>query len=143
KEVCDVLRFKGDEKNISLRSDLSEIKGLTVKGDPMRLRQVLYNLLGNAIKFTENGSVTLKVSDINGTNLPMCRLRFSIRDTGIGIPDEKLKTIFDQFSQADSTITRKYGGTGLGLSISKRIIEMQGGTIEVKSKILEGSEFIF
>jgi len=143
KEVCDVLRFKADEKNISLRTDLNEIKDLTVKGDPMRLRQVLYNLVGNAIKFTEKGNVLLNVSTIKRTNSPICSLKFSIHDTGIGIPDEKLKIIFDQFSQADSTITRKYGGTGLGLSISKRIIEMQGGTIEVKSKLLEGSEFTF
>ncbi|HKR06008.1 MAG TPA: ATP-binding protein, partial [Bacteroidia bacterium] len=146
KEVCEVMKFKADEKNISLRFDCNEIKELTVKGDPMRLKQVLYNLIGNAIKFTEKGKVTVNCTshNIGSPQTPDSRLlTFIISDTGIGIPGEKLKTIFQQFSQADTSITRKYGGTGLGLNISKRIIEMQGGTIEVKSKILEGSEFSF
>jgi signal transduction histidine kinase/CheY-like chemotaxis protein/HPt (histidine-containing phosphotransfer) domain-containing protein len=143
KEVCDVMKFKADEKNISVKVDINEIKNINVNGDPMRLKQILYNLIGNAIKFTEAGNVKVvckKSGRISGTT---AQLTFTITDTGIGIPENKLKSIFAQFSQADSSITRKYGGTGLGLNISKRIIEMQGGTIDVKSKMLEGSAFVF
>jgi signal transduction histidine kinase/CheY-like chemotaxis protein/HPt (histidine-containing phosphotransfer) domain-containing protein len=146
REVCDVMKFKADEKNISLRFDCPEIKELIVKGDPMRLKQVLYNLIGNAIKFTEKGKVTVNCISQNTASPETSNSRlliFIISDTGIGIPGEKLNTIFHQFSQADTSITRKYGGTGLGLNISKRIIELQGGSIAVKSKILEGSEFSF
>ncbi|MEO5571360.1 MAG: ATP-binding protein [Bacteroidia bacterium] len=145
KEVMDVMLFKADEKKISLKYDIEEIKNITVKGDPVRLKQVLYNLIGNAIKFTEKGNVKLEVGSwkLDNSIPKTSNFRFQISDTGIGIPEEKLKTIFAQFSQADSSITRKFGGTGLGLNISKKIIELLGGAIEVKSELLKGSDFIF
>jgi two-component system sensor histidine kinase/response regulator len=113
-----------------------------VIGDPVRLRQVVLNLVGNAIKFTDHGEVVLRVeseqSDADSLNL-----HFSVTDTGIGIPLDKQKVIFEPFSQADSSTTRKYGGTGLGLSISMRLIEMMGGRIWVASNVNEGSTFHF
>jgi CheY-like chemotaxis protein len=143
-EVFNAMNLKAGEKNILLECDVENIKDLFLEGDPLRLKQVLFNLIGNAIKFTENGEVIIKCRIENSiSTLGSPFLIFSISDTGIGIPEEKLKTIFSQFSQADSSISRKFGGSGLGLSISKKIIEMQGGTIEVKSKVLKGSEFIF
>jgi signal transduction histidine kinase len=104
-------------------------------GDPTRLNQIVLNLAGNAIKFTERGSVTLRVRWVNG------ELRIDVIDTGIGIPQDRLHNIFEEFTQAYSDTTRKYGGTGLGLTISKRLTEMQGGTITVKSEQGKGSTF--
>jgi len=113
-----------------------------VMGDPTRLRQVLVNLLGNAIKFTERGEVIMRIDPI-GSEAGMHALRFSVSDTGIGIPADKLQTIFESFTQVDSSTTRKYGGTGLGLSISKRIIELMGSHIDVASKEGHGSTLSF
>jgi len=113
-----------------------------VIGDPVRLRQVVLNLAGNAIKFTDHGEVVLRVDaepdDADGLNL-----HFSVTDTGIGIPREKQKLIFEPFTQADTSTTRRYGGTGLGLSISMRLIEMMGGKIWLESEVGEGSTFHF
>jgi CheY-like chemotaxis protein len=111
-------------------------------GDPNRLRQIIVNLLGNAIKFTENGEVALLVKNDPGTK-ESCSLLFSVRDTGIGIPPEKLGIIFDNFTQVGSSATRMYEGTGLGLSISKRLVELMKGRIWVESKFGEGSTFNF
>ncbi len=109
-----------------------------VSGDPTRLRQIIVNLVGNAIKFTETGHILVQVeADESG------RFRFSVADTGIGIPAEKLGSIFDSFSQADSSTTRKYGGTGLGLSICKRLVELMDGDISVTSTPGIGSNFLF
>ncbi len=111
-------------------------------GDPYRLNQVLVNLVGNAIKFTEKGKVVLGVS-INNIAGNAGVLRFSVKDSGIGIEEDKLKLVFESFSQAGADVARKYGGTGLGLTISKQLVELQNGKIWVTSKAGEGSEFIF
>jgi signal transduction histidine kinase/ligand-binding sensor domain-containing protein/CheY-like chemotaxis protein len=111
-------------------------------GDPLRLRQVLVNLLGNAIKFTEKGFVRAKVRVASEKADNVC-LRFSVQDSGPGIPEDKQSLIFQSFCQADGTISRKHGGTGLGLTISSRLVEMMGGSIEVESKLGEGSTFHF
>jgi len=116
-------------------------------GDPTRLRQVLINFIGNAVKFTESGEVMLEVK-LTGpsavhTKQNTVDLTFSVRDTGIGIPADKIHNIFERFTQADSSTTRKYGGTGLGLTISKSIVDLMGGTISVESKEGRGSVFSF
>ena len=113
-----------------------------LKGDPGRLRQILINLLGNAVKFTDEGEVTVRVG-VNKKDQKSVLLRFEVSDTGIGIPGDYRHAIFDAFSQADGSITRNYGGTGLGLSISKKIVKMMDGEIRVESKEGEGSCFIF
>lgn len=109
-------------------------------GDPVRLNQILVNLLSNAIKFTPSGYIVLKC-EVKPRGKNQWHVLFSVRDTGIGIPKEKLKTIFESFSQADASITRKFGGTGLGLTIVRQLVEMQHGTIRVSSEENEGSEF--
>jgi PAS domain S-box-containing protein len=115
------------------------------RGDPGRIRQVLVNLIGNAVKFTKSGEISLSVELLNPQNEspPVSRFRFSIRDTGIGISDEAQRNLFTAFSQADSSTKRKFGGTGLGLSICKKLVEMMGGEIGLKSKENEGSTFWF
>jgi CheY-like chemotaxis protein len=111
-------------------------------GDPNRLRQILVNLIGNAIKFTEKGEVGLRVENDPQSKLPGA-LKFSVADTGIGIPSEKLNAVFEKFTQADSSVTRKYGGTGLGLAICKQLAELMGGRIWVRSTLGRGSTFQF
>ena len=111
-------------------------------GDPNRLRQILVNLVGNAIKFTENGEVLLDVS-LKDQQENRVELAFSVRDTGIGIPEDKLETIFEAFEQADTSMTRRFGGTGLGLAISARLVELMGGRIVVESQPKNGSTFSF
>lgn len=113
-----------------------------LSGDPYRLNQILVNLVGNAIKFTESGRITVGVQVIEQRGNEWL-MRFSIKDTGIGIPADKIGSIFDSFAQAGSDVSRKYGGTGLGLSISKQLVELQKGSIWVESKFGEGSEFCF
>ena len=113
-----------------------------VNGDATRLRQILLNLIGNAIKFTHEGEVVVKVASNPDISDPY-RLLFSVTDTGIGIPADKIDTIFDSFSQADSSTTRQYGGTGLGLTISKRLVELMGGWIRAESVAGKGSVLSF
>jgi PAS domain S-box-containing protein len=113
-----------------------------LKGDPLRLRQILVNLLGNAVKFTEIGQIILEVAKAPGSGNPR-HLMFTVADTGIGIPPDKLEQIFSSFEQADSSTTRKYGGSGLGLGIAKRLTEMMGGRIMVESELGKGSKFSF
>jgi CheY-like chemotaxis protein/nitrogen-specific signal transduction histidine kinase/HPt (histidine-containing phosphotransfer) domain-containing protein len=113
-----------------------------VMGDPTRLRQVLVNLVGNAIKFTERGEIVMRIDPI-GNEAGLTTLRVSVADTGIGIPADKVQIIFDSFTQVDSSTTRKYGGTGLGLNISKRIVELMGSHIEVTSTEGRGSTLSF
>ena len=118
-----------------------------VIGDPARLRQVLINLTGNAIKFTQRGGVTVEVDagepNTAEPNAQQVELHFQVRDTGIGIPNEKQAVIFDAFTQADSSTTRRYGGTGLGLAISTSLVKLMGGRIWVESAPGKGSTFHF
>ena len=133
---------KGLELVLSIDRDIPD----RLIGDPLRLRQVLINLVGNAIKFTERGAVVVRVDHETMSDEVVsetCRLRFSVRDTGIGIPHAIVQKLFDSFRQADTSTTRKYGGTGLGLSISRQLVEMLGGTLEVESQEAQGSEFFF
>jgi two-component system sensor histidine kinase/response regulator len=136
------LALRADEKGLELLCEVSPELPEVVIGDPGRLRQILINLVGNALKFTSEGEVSLRVqADLiqkSGTTL-----HFIVSDTGVGIDHSKLKTIFDSFSQADTSTTREYGGTGLGLTISKRLIEMMGGRIWVESELGVGSRFHF
>ncbi|WP_017730579.1 PAS domain S-box protein [Nafulsella turpanensis] len=131
-----------EDKDIRLRMLTDDEMPEMLLGDPTRLSQILNNLIGNAIKFTEKGSVTLTV-DVLEKNKQEVVLEFSVRDTGIGIPQEKLEHIFDSFSQASSDTTRKYGGTGLGLAITKKLLELQGSKIRVESELGVGSKFYF
>ncbi len=140
--VCEMFKPKAIEKNIELKINIDESLPAFLSGDQVRLSQVLNNLAGNAIKFTDKGIVKLEVSS-GEINEKYCLVNFKISDTGIGIPQHKLNSIFDSFTQAGDEITRKYGGTGLGLSICKKLIELQGGRISVESKINEGSVFTF
>ncbi len=114
----------------------------TLEGDSVRLTQVLVNLLSNAVKFTLTGGINVLVKSIE-LNDDEVRLRFSVKDTGIGIATEKQQTIFERFQQAEADTTRRYGGTGLGLSIAKQIIDLQNGTITVTSEVGKGTEFVF
>lgn len=134
--------FKAKEKNIVFDVEYDERMPFYVKGDSFRLSQVLNNLISNAIKFTQDGSVKLKV-EMKDTNGAAFVTRFSVVDTGIGIPAEKQQKIFEQFTQADSDTTRLYGGTGLGLSISSRLVELMGSAIKVESEPGIGSTFHF
>ncbi|PIF29663.1 signal transduction histidine kinase [Flavobacterium sp. 9] len=141
KHVYDLLKVKVSanvEFNLFLDADMPEM----VIGDQGRLNQILVNLAGNALKFTEEGEVTVSVKKISETE-DQYSLRFSVKDTGIGINEAKLKSIFERFTQAEESTTRKFGGTGLGLNIVKQLIELQNSEIQVKSKPGFGSEFFF
>ena len=142
-EALDIVSHRAYEKGIELTCFLDPSSSITILGDPTRLRQVLINLLGNAIKFTEKGEVSLTVrcECENGQNLH--NVVFSVKDSGIGIPEDKLATIFESFTQADSSTSRQYGGTGLGLAICKRLVERMGGSIQVSSQVNKGSTFMF
>ncbi len=139
-ETTELLSPVAREKGLELICVIPADGQLLYCGDPGRIRQVLTNLLGNALKFTEKGSVILEAS-VMKVSLEGAGVRLSVRDTGIGIPQDKQAGIFDSFSQAESGTTRKYGGTGLGLTISKQLCEMMGGRIGVQSEPGEGSEF--
>ncbi|WP_198321073.1 PAS domain-containing sensor histidine kinase [Azohydromonas aeria] len=127
-------------KALSLRLEMSGALPAALRGDPLRLRQVLLNLLGNAVKFTATGSVTLRVQALPG-DAERARLRFDVADTGIGIPAGQQARIFEAFTQADSSTTRRFGGTGLGLSIVRRLVDMMGGTLALDSAPGRGSTF--
>ncbi|PIK13808.1 MAG: hypothetical protein CES88_12535 [Halobacteriovorax sp. JY17] len=129
-------------RGIELKVDIEENVPELISGDSLRLKQVLTNLIGNAVKFTEKGSIEVKVILLQKSDLNI-KLQFSIRDTGIGISEEALSRLFLSFEQADVSTSRKYGGTGLGLTISKKLIEAMGGEIRVESVEGKGSEFIF
>ncbi|MFZ5884178.1 MAG: response regulator [Chloroflexota bacterium] len=140
--ALDLVAAKAFEKRLELAYVLQENMPVKFQGDITRLRQVLVNLLGNAVKFTQAGEVTVSaaVENVQGS---LYTLHFQVRDTGIGIPKDKLHRLFEAFSQADTSTTRKFGGTGLGLAISKRLIELMGGTIWVESEEGKGSTFHF
>jgi PAS domain S-box-containing protein len=136
------LAVRANAKNIELLCDIAPDVPEMVKGDPGRLRQVVTNLVGNSLKFTEKGEVSLKVqTDARDGDDRL--VHFVVTDTGIGIPEDKQKLIFDPFSQADTSTTRKYGGTGLGLTITSRLVGMMGGKIWVESQLGSGSRFHF
>ena len=149
-QTTRTLAIRADQKNLELLLDIDPAIPRMLIGDPGRLRQIIINLIGNAIKFTERGEIVVKVeindadgnadgdADGDGDRIP---LRISVSDTGIGIPKEKFDVIFDSFSQADSSTTRLYGGTGLGLSISARLIELMGGKISLESEVGKGTKF--
>lgn len=137
----DLFSEKAHEKDLTLTFVLANDTPIFVSGDPTRLRQVLVNILGNAIKFTEQGGITIQTKTLKKTD-KIIHYQFDITDTGIGIEQEKLDSIFDSFSQADITTSRKYGGTGLGLTITKQLVEIMGGSINVESQIGRGSSFI-
>lgn len=139
-EITRPLMPKFSEKNIELLVDIHPDVAIEIHGDPLRLRQVLTNLIGNALKFTPHGEVVLRIYPVPDATY---RLLFSITDSGIGIPTDKQKIIFESFSQADNSTTRKYGGTGLGLTISARLVEKMGGELQLTSQVDKGSCFYF
>ena len=141
-KVREMVAVRAQEKGLELVCEIAPNVPNDLVGDPTRLRQVLLNLLGNAIKFTESGEVALRVAPDADSSVPGV-LRFTISDTGIGIPGEKLGAVFERFTQADSSTTRRYGGSGLGLTISKRLVELMGGCIRVESGVGKGSVFSF
>ncbi len=140
--IYDLFSGKASEKGLLLTSSIQEDIARIVHGDPVRLRQILTNLIGNAIKFTDQGSVNLQVILLDQEE-GACFLRFEVRDTGIGLTREEQEGIFYAFSQADSSTTRKYGGTGLGLTISRKLVEIMDGTIDVQSEPGLGACFRF
>jgi len=140
--VAELMSVRAKQKGIRLFYNIAPQTPPRLRGDPERLRQVLLNLIGNAIKFTENGHVLMHVGPDPKDPTAMA-LHFSVADTGIGIPEEKLVAIFEVFTQADASITRAYGGTGLGLAISKRLVELMNGHIWAESRPGEGATFHF
>jgi signal transduction histidine kinase/DNA-binding response OmpR family regulator len=158
-DTLKMLALRAHQKGLELLLDLPPTLPTTLVGDPGRVRQVLVNLVGNAIKFTERGEVIVKVQspkfqvssqplpastlNVESGTLNSCELHFSVEDTGVGIPPDKLQGIFDPFSQADNSTARLYGGTGLGLAISKNLVERMGGRTWVESQVGKGSSFHF
>ncbi|KPA09935.1 multi-sensor hybrid histidine kinase [Candidatus Magnetomorum sp. HK-1] len=136
------LRMKAQEKNTELLYHIDNSLPKYLKGDPGRIRQILINLIGNAIKFTDKGKITLDIKIQKESDSDII-LYISVSDTGIGIPKDKQSILFNAFSQADTSVTREYGGTGLGLSISQKLVKLMKGTIGLESKINEGSTFWF
>jgi len=136
--IIELLKYKAQEKNLKLIVNYSNKLGKVFYGDSLRIGQIITNLLGNAIKFTNDGEVRISIYKIDNN-----RVRFEVADSGIGLTKEYQRKLFDSFTQADGTIARKYGGTGLGLSISKQLVKLMHGKIWVKSQINIGSRFIF
>ncbi len=141
-KVCELLGLHAHEKGLELACRTMPDVPASLRGDPTRLRQVLMNLVGNAIKFTEKGEVVLRVERQPDSGHSVW-LRFAVSDTGVGIPEEKLADVFKSFTQVDASTARKYGGSGLGLAISKYLVERMGGRIWVESKVGLGSTFYF
>ncbi|MFN3324518.1 MAG: response regulator [Bryobacteraceae bacterium] len=140
-EVSSLLALRAQDRGLELNCFVHPDVPRQVLGDPARLRQVLMNLVGNAVKFTERGEVNVEATLVEGAEAPVVRLE--VRDTGIGIAPEQVSRIFESFVQADSSTTRRYGGTGLGLAITKRLVELLGGEIGVESEVGRGSRFWF
>ena len=140
--ITGMFSSKAIEKGIELMVSMAEEVPCELRGDPIRLEQVLVNLTGNAVKFTESGFIMVKAALVE-KDAAQCRLRFSVMDSGMGMTGEETSRLFVSFSQADSSMTRKFGGTGLGLAISRRLVEMMGGEIHVESEPDRGSTFTF
>ncbi len=138
--IIDTFKALAINKKVSLKSNIENNLHYTLYGDPARLTQILNNLLGNAIKFTELGYVSLEVNKLKETK-DHISLQFVVKDTGIGIPEERIATIFESFTQGSGSTKRLYGGTGLGLSISKQLIELQGGSLHLESELGKGTVF--
>ena len=136
--INNLIKIKADEKSLMFEIIYDKSDSMHVYGDNLRLTQILINLASNAVKFTNSGYIKIFVDKISGNTF-----RFSICDTGIGLSDEHKEKLFGSFTQADESITRKYGGTGLGLAICKELVELMHGTIWVESVLDEGSKFIF
>jgi signal transduction histidine kinase len=142
REVLKLVSGRARNKGLTIGAEIGEEAHGQLRGDPLRLRQVLLNLVANAIKFTENGEVSVKV-DLAESSEQGVQLLFEVQDTGIGLTADAQARLFQPFVQADGSITRKYGGTGLGLAISKQLIEMMGGRVGVDSQPDQGSRFWF
>ncbi len=140
--TANLLAVRAREKHLELTVDVTPDVPHLVRGDPTRVRQVLMNLIGNAIKFTEQGEVAVSAV-VAGGDTNRASVRFRVRDTGIGISEDQLASIFREFSQADASMTRRYGGTGLGLAISRKLVALMGGELTVTSEVGRGSEFGF
>jgi CheY-like chemotaxis protein len=140
-DTLDLFGLRANEKQLTLSRQVDERTPPIIVGDQVRLRQVLVNLVGNAVKFTEQGEIVVNVQATEED--AHSRLHFAVRDTGIGIPQERMDRLFRTFSQVASSTTRRYGGTGLGLVISKRLVEMMGGALTVESEQGVGSVFSF
>jgi len=141
-DFAEAISFRAQEKGVELILDVKNVERTIVLADPGRLRQILTNLVGNAIKFTSKGEVVITAS-LDVIDEKSAKLYFSVKDSGIGIAEDKIDALFDSFSQVDNSTTRKYGGTGLGLSIAKQLTELMGGKIDVQSKEGIGSIFSF
>lgn len=140
--VLRMLAIKAHEKNLELLNVLDHHIPERLKGDPVRIRQVLINLIGNAIKFTERGEILLEIRLKDSTENQIT-LEFSVSDTGVGIAEKDIEILFDKFSQVDSSTSKKYGGTGLGLSIAQNLVRLMGGAIQIQSQVNTGSRFYF
>jgi PAS domain S-box-containing protein len=140
--TIEALEIRSREKGLALTCEIDPEVPTIATGDALRLRQILFNIVGNAIKFTERGTVALRVTPAAAADGARA-IRFAISDTGIGIPPDRIQQIFEEFTQVDSSTTRKYGGTGLGLAIANRLVHLMGGTIEVESELGRGSTFHF
>ena len=141
-EVASLQAKRAQDKGLELACLIHPDLKVNLRGDPARLRQVLFNLVGNAIKFTSQGEILIRLEPAGETETQVT-VQFAVQDTGIGIPQERQKAIFERFTQADGSTTRKYGGTGLGLTISKQLVEAMGGQIGVESTVGVGSIFSF
>ena len=141
-DIVSMFFPKAEEKGIALMQDLPDDLPSALKGDPTRMHQIIVNFVSNSIKFTEKGAVTIRAHIENRTEDAL-QILFEVKDTGIGIPDDKLSNIFESFAQADVSTTRQYGGTGLGLAISKQLVELMGGILGVDSISGKGSTFWF
>ena len=142
KQISEILKTRADERGINLVYELGENLPEFISGDPVRLNQIMFNLVGNSIKFTEKGEVKMSVRLLKEFS-DRVTIEYAVTDTGIGIAKDKLQTIFESFTQASSNITRKFGGTGLGLAIVKKLVTLQEGTIRVESEPGAGSTFAF
>lgn len=139
--LIGMFAYQAKEKKISLEYKIDPSLNRILLGDPVRLNQILINLISNAVKFTHSGQILVRCSAEDKIKTE-CVVKIQVMDTGVGVPSDKLDTIFESFSQADASVTRKYGGSGLGLTIVKQLVELQDGTIEVKSEEHKGSNFI-
>jgi CheY-like chemotaxis protein len=146
KTITDVVKIvepRLKNKPVELKLQLDENLPAKIKGDQLRISQILFNLIGNAIKFTDEGFIEISCKKVNGTDNSKHYLSFKVKDTGIGVPKDKQEAIFERFTQANDNTQRLYGGTGLGLNIAKGIVDMHGGTLKMESSPNEGTMFYF